>query len=206
MGSSHEPAAANAAEAAAIFDVHAASIDLLLEGDDVDNASLSVQPPVSVRGGFAFRGDSRPPKFGSSRSEPPLQAALTIITGALPEMTLDGNRFRFDGILPGPFRVGGDIPVLRGPLAGWWLTSIAANGVELLDAPNGVGASLDVEVWVSIERIEYAERIEFERHELPAGSMQRDAERETCEQIVIDAPGVPAGCDGRPSSCRTPPA
>jgi hypothetical protein len=81
--------------------------------------------------------------MGTEHSTPSLVLALTEPVLAMPRMDLDGVRFRIDGVLPGPFRIGGDIAGLRTPLGDWWLTSITTNGVELLDAPFGIRESVD---------------------------------------------------------------
>jgi uncharacterized protein (DUF2141 family) len=130
-----------------------ASTEVTLDGEDLDQLVLSLQPPLSIAGLIVFRGDSRPPTFGTMRNMPTLSAALIDAVGAMPKMDIDGVRFRIDGVLPGPFRIGGDIAGLRTPIGGWWLTSIAANGVELLDASSGVGARVDNAIATFSDRV-----------------------------------------------------
>ena len=111
----------------------AASIDVTLDGDDIENVMLSCQPTLGVTGMVVFRGDTAVPAFGRSTGGPPLAAAVR--EAAMPTMDLDGVRFRIQGVVPGPFRLGTNIRGLRTPLDAWWLTSITAGDVQLLDTP-----------------------------------------------------------------------
>lgn len=116
--------------------VMAASADITLDGDDVQNLALSLQRGVTIGGLIVFRGDTPPPVLGTSLSVPvPLATAIGNATLLMPPLQIDGVRFRIDGVIPGAYRVGGNMLGLRTPLGGWWLQSISARGVEVLDAP-----------------------------------------------------------------------
>jgi hypothetical protein len=116
--------------------VLAASAELSLDGEDVHDLALSMQAGITITGLIVFRGDSPPPVFGTLRSTPlPLSIALGNARYLMPPLQIDGVRFKIDGVIPGEYRMGGNLLGLRTPIGGWWLQSLAANGVELLDAP-----------------------------------------------------------------------
>ena len=129
----------------------AASIDVTLDGDDLDGVTLSLQPTLAINGMVVFRGDTPAPVFGRSTSAPPLAAA--VHEGAMPGMDLDGVRFRIQGIVPGPFRLGTNILGLRAPLDAWWLTSITAGDVQLLDAPIAAVKDIDGAIATFSDRV-----------------------------------------------------
>jgi len=108
--------------------------DLTIDAEDVENLVLTPQPALRISGLILFRGDIAPPVFGTSTVNPfPLPI---LLNGYLPTtpMQVDGVRFTIEGLMPGPFRMGGNLTGLQKPIGGWWLHSVVASGVELLDA------------------------------------------------------------------------
>jgi hypothetical protein len=109
--------------------------DVTIDGDDIENLVLSQQPALSISGLIVFRGDSPPPVFGASGVSPvPLAIMLSDYAPSTP-IQIDGVRFTIEGLRRGPFRLGSNLPGLRTPIGGWWLQSVVAGDVELLDAP-----------------------------------------------------------------------
>jgi hypothetical protein len=126
--------------------------DLTVDGEDADNLVLALQPALRISGLVAFHGDTPPPVFGKSTSTPP---PLTLLLNGyvLPTpIQIDGLRFRIDGLVPGRFRMGSAPPGLRSAIGGWWLQSVVANGVELLDAPIELTQSVEDAVAVYSDR------------------------------------------------------
>jgi protocatechuate 3,4-dioxygenase beta subunit len=122
-------------------DVHYAIADVVVNGQDVE-VSLTAQPGLSIAGRFVFesaRGAT--PQLPTQRLSLPIMAA----SGAwpMPPLVIDGMRFRVDGIAPGRYRLLTIVQGIRAPIGSWWLTSIAAGGRELLDAPLDIQQSLD---------------------------------------------------------------
>jgi protocatechuate 3,4-dioxygenase beta subunit len=53
------------------------------------------------------------------------------------------GRFALDGIVPGTYRLGGNIQGLRTPVGRWWLKSIVIGGRDVLDGPLELRQSTD---------------------------------------------------------------
>jgi hypothetical protein len=126
--------------------------DLTVDGEDADTIVLSLQPTLKISGLVVFRGDTPPPVFGTSTSTPP---PLTLLLNGYVPMTpiqIDGVRFWIDGLVPGRFRMGSVSLGLRSPIGGWWLQSVVANGVELLDQPIDLTQNVEGAVAVYSDR------------------------------------------------------
>lgn len=130
-----------------------ATADVTVDGEDVENVVLSLQPALTIGGLIVFRGDSRPPVVGTSTaSPPPLWMLLNGSAAQATAMQIDGVRFTIEGLPAGPFRAGRNLLGVTRPLGGWWLQSIVAGGVELLDAPLDVRQSVQDAVAVFADR------------------------------------------------------
>jgi hypothetical protein len=106
--------------------------ELTIDGEDLDDVVLSLQPALTISGLVVFRGDTPPPVLGKSTATPvPLTILLSGAAVTTP-ILVDGVRFSIEGQAPGPFRLRGGLQGAR-PFGGWWLQSVLANGVELLD-------------------------------------------------------------------------
>jgi hypothetical protein len=130
------PAGARVARAGRSSSVWATA-EIAVDGQDVTNVALTLQPGLTLSGRLAFEG-SRVPQVAFSDLRIRVPASLTFSGMELPvpplHMHEDGT-FTVQGIIPGAYRFGGNIPGLRTPIGGWWLKSIVANGQELLDRP-----------------------------------------------------------------------
>ena len=131
--------------AGATGDVQYGSADISVNGEDIDGVALSLQPGLSIAGQVVFESSER-----TSPALPPqlrLPAPL-VLAGAsggwpMPGVTVDGNRFRIDGIVPGAYRLPSLPQGIRTPIGPWWVKSIAAGGRELLDEPLNLQRSVD---------------------------------------------------------------
>jgi len=130
--------------------VIAATASVTLDGEDVDNLALTPQPAPAVTGLLVFRGDTRPPVFGTEWSETSVLPYRPIDYS--PPMQVDGVRFTIQGTGPGRYFLGANLMGVRTARAGWWLQSLSANGVELLDAPVDLRQSIDDAVAVFTDR------------------------------------------------------
>lgn len=120
-----------------------AAADLSVDGDDVTNVALSLQPTVSLSGRLVFEG-AAPLPDGGPRS---LRTPLVFFRGHVPiqglPLEVRGDRFSIGGIVPGTYQLQSELPGIRTPVGRWWLTSVAAGGRELLDAPIELRQSVD---------------------------------------------------------------
>jgi hypothetical protein len=134
-------------DAAHHFSVAAAEVTL--DGNDVGNLALSPQAAPAVTGLLVFRGDASPPAFGTEWSDP---TTLYYAMDYSPPMQVDGVRFTIQGAVPGRYFLGGNIMGVRKARSGWWLQSLTAGGVELLDAPVDLRQTVDNAVAVFTDR------------------------------------------------------
>lgn len=118
-------------------DTQFAVADVIVTGEDL-NVPLSPRPSLSISGQVVFNSQaSAPADLPPGLRINSLTAGMTPANGGffLPTVTLDGTRFRMDGVVPGLYRALSGMQGLRAPIGTWWLTSLAAGGRELLDAP-----------------------------------------------------------------------
>jgi hypothetical protein len=113
-----------------------ASTDVVVDGDDVPNISLALQPGLTIAGRVAFEGERPPPPLPTVRM--PVPAFMNVANSAyvFPPAQIDsGGGFRITGLLPGPYRLSTATQGVRTPIGGWWLKSLVVNGRDLLDSP-----------------------------------------------------------------------
>ena len=150
--------------------VATAAADVTLEGEDVGNISLALQPVLAISGLLVFRGDTAPPVMGVSRSAP-RPPSMTLDTIAAPPLQIDGVRFNIDAGPPGRYRLGGATMGVRTPLGGWWLQSILVRGVELLDAQVDLQQSIDDAVAVFADRASELSGVVTDARGTPVGDV-----------------------------------
>jgi protocatechuate 3,4-dioxygenase beta subunit len=110
--------------------------DVIVNGEDVD-VPLSPRPALSISGQVVFDSQSSAPTDLPPGLHFNLTGGMTPASGGwpLPPVTLDGMRFRMDGVVPGLYRALSSIQGVRAPVGPWWLTSLTGGGRELLDVP-----------------------------------------------------------------------
>jgi len=94
-----------------------------------------MQPGLSISGRVVFESDRESPALPDQfRVTIP---ALAISSGGwpLPQLVLEGARFRMDGIIPGVYRTSPNAQAIRTPVGAWWLKSLTIGGRDLLDSP-----------------------------------------------------------------------
>jgi len=129
---------------ALIGDVQYASVDIAVNGDDVDGLALSLQPGLSIAGRVVFESSRAAPP-------PPLQFSIPsplVLDRAsggwpMPAIVVENGRFLIRGVTPGPFRIASLPRGIRGPAGIWWLQSVVTGGRDLLDAPLNIQQSID---------------------------------------------------------------
>jgi uncharacterized protein (DUF2141 family) len=117
-----------------------ATAEVTVDGDDLSNVALSLQPPITIAGRLAFEGARPAPELGSLRLPLPFAGQMVgSYQASLPQIQLEpGGRFVLSGILPGVYRVGAlnqPLQGIRAPIGGWWLKSLVIDGRDILDAP-----------------------------------------------------------------------
>jgi hypothetical protein len=122
-------------------DVQYAVADVVVNGEDVE-VSLTAQPAFSISGRLVFESAR-----GATPQLPaqPIRVPVTASNGGwpMPPLVIEGMRFHVDGVAPGLYRMLSLVQGIRAPIGSWWLTSLAAGGRELLDAPLDVQQSID---------------------------------------------------------------
>ena len=114
--------------------------DVNIDGEDVGNLTLTLQPGLVLSGKLTFEG-AQPPAVDFTKLKVTLPLMLST-AGGMPATTTPlqfdaSGGFTIQGVVPGVVRIGGNAPVqgVRTPLGPWWLKSIAIDGREMLDRP-----------------------------------------------------------------------
>ena len=118
-----------------------ASTELLVDGQDIPNVTLTPIRGVTLEGRLVFQGQRPPPGLAEFRMlGVPLSSRTSPGGNPVAVVTEDG-RFSMYGTPPGiywpDFTFG-----IRTPIGAWWLKSIVIDGHETLDAPLTVQASI----------------------------------------------------------------
>lgn len=126
-------------------DVQYGFADVVVNGEDIDGVGLSLQPGLTIAGQVVFESSQAatpalPPQL---RLPTPILLANTSGGWPMPSITIEGTRFRIDGVVPGAYRVPTLPPGVRAAIGQWWLKSLTAGGRDLLDAPLTLQQSID---------------------------------------------------------------
>jgi hypothetical protein len=126
-----------------------ATTTLSVDGEDVTDVSLALQPGFAISGRLVFDGAHQPDPalLPALRGSVPLLSAGGGRGHMTPLQFLEDGRFVAHAIVPGAYRPSPTLQGIRTPIGGWWLQSILLGGRELLDAPLELtGASNDAVV------------------------------------------------------------
>jgi carboxypeptidase family protein len=116
--------------------VQVAFADVTLNGEDVTNVSLSLLPSFTIAGRVAFEGEKPPPPLADLRVSVPITLTVANAGLAVPQLQLESaGTFKVEGIVPGLYRMFGNVQGMRAPIGAWWLKSLVVNGRDILDAP-----------------------------------------------------------------------
>jgi hypothetical protein len=111
-----------------------ASTELLVQGQDITNVTLTPVPGITLEGRLVFQGQRPPPRLSEFRMLGVPLSSRTSPGGSPVAVATEDGRFRMYGTPPGiywpDFTLG-----IRTPIGSWWLKSIAIDGREALDAP-----------------------------------------------------------------------
>jgi hypothetical protein len=124
--------------------VRSASVDVVVDGDDLEGITLSLQPGLTIAGRVAFEGERPPPPLPPLRV--PIPAGMTIVNAgyAFPPAQIDGaGRFTVTGVVPGPYRFSSAMQGVRAAIGPWWLKSLVVNGRDMLDSPLDLRQNVD---------------------------------------------------------------
>ena len=123
-------------------DIQYAFGDIAVNGEDVE-VTLATQAALTISGRIVFEGDQASVSMPQLRLNMPLFAAPANGGFVAPPIVVEGDRFRVEGVVPGPYWLGQDPQGVRSPVGRWWLKSITGGGRELLDAPLDFQQSID---------------------------------------------------------------
>jgi carboxypeptidase family protein len=118
--------------------------DVTVDGEDVTNVSLSLLSALTISGRIAFEGERPPPPLAELRVSVPITMTIANAGMAVPMLQLESaGTFKVEGVVPGLYRMFGNIQGLRAPIGAWWLKSLVVGGRDVLDAPLDLRQSVD---------------------------------------------------------------
>jgi hypothetical protein len=127
--------------------------DVTVDGEDVANVSFALQTEFTISGRIAFEGEKPPPPLADLRVSVPMTLTIANAGLAVPQVRLEsGGTFKAEGIVPGLYRMFGNIQGLRAPIGAWWLKSLVVNGRDMLDAPLDLRQGTDQAVLTFTDR------------------------------------------------------
>lgn len=187
-----------------------ASTEVVVDGEDIGNVMLSLEPGVTIAGRVKFDGARPPPDLGKFRIALP----QNIMTGmamvrTLPPLQIDASgQFWLNGVAPGVYRMSAAIPGIRTPLGAWWLKSIAMGTAELLDAPLEIRRSANDVVVTFSDRASTVSGTAVDRQQKPASGayvIVFSADRRTWFHNSRRVGGIRADANGRYTIQNLPP-
>jgi hypothetical protein len=124
---------------------HWARADIVVDGQDIAGASLTLQPGLTIAGRIQFEGTSAPPADLSRVriSMFPVQAQGEVSVGQAQIQPDATGSFTIHGLAPGRYRLTANIPTPRPDANPWQLTSAVVQGRETVDMPIDLRDSAD---------------------------------------------------------------
>jgi hypothetical protein len=134
--------------------VQTAMANVIVNGEDVGNVALAAHAGLTISGQIAFEGQAPAVTLPLSLRVP-IPTTMTIANAGftLPAVQIDGTRFKIEGIIPGPYRLSGNLQGIRSPIGTWWLKSFVVGGRDILDAPLDLQSSADDAVATFTDRV-----------------------------------------------------
>ena len=127
--------------------------DITVDGRNVSNVVVMLQPGVQVTGRIAFEGSSLQPPADLTRLRVMLQPAVT--PGSSPELNNTANgrveadgRFTLPSVVPGRYRL-----TASGAGAGWFVESSSIDGQDAVDFPIEIKGAVGGAVVTFTDRI-----------------------------------------------------
>jgi protocatechuate 3,4-dioxygenase beta subunit len=115
--------------------------DVIVAGEDVTSLALTAQPGLTVSGRILFEGQQPPAALPGRLTLP--AASITATAFGVPPISVEGTRFKVEGLMPGSYRIVGVMQGVRSPIGLWWLKSLVIAGRDVLDAPLEIRQSTD---------------------------------------------------------------
>ena len=111
-----------------------ASTEILVDGQDISNVTLTPTPGITLEGRLVFQGKRPPPALAEFRMLGVPLSSRTSPGGNPVVMVTEDGRFSMFGTPPGIYWPDFTFGV-RTPIGSWWLKSMVIDGRETLDAP-----------------------------------------------------------------------
>ena len=124
---------------------HWARADIVVDGQDIAGASLTLQPGLTIAGRIQFEGTSAPPADLSRVriSMFPVQAQGEVSLGQAQIQPDATGSFTIHGLAPGRYRLTANIPTPRPDANPWQLKSSVVQGRDTVDMPIDLRDSAD---------------------------------------------------------------
>jgi hypothetical protein len=125
--------------------------DFVVEGQDISNVQLTAQALPVFAGRIEFEGRQQPHQLKVASQIMPLRFMLRGVDASLsPNLQVsEDGRFLVSDFVPGPYVLTDAGRGIRAAISGWWIRSVALDGLELLDAPLELKQSENVIVTLS---------------------------------------------------------
>jgi hypothetical protein len=118
-----------------------ALMNLTVDGRDIPNLQVTLQPGVAVTGRVVFDGSiAAPPDPARVRVALTAVQSASVTVGVPDVQARADGTFAIPGVAPGRYRVGASVPAAGGTPAAWSLRSVMLGNVDTLDAPLDVRA------------------------------------------------------------------
>lgn len=124
--------------------------ELIVDGHDISNLTLNLQPGMTVAGKFVFESSTLPPPADLTTARvtiappptgtSPLEFAVSILSAFAPSTTAADGTFAVKGLTPGQYKLSVGMPgMIQSPTTpggGWVLTSVTVgpNGPDISDS------------------------------------------------------------------------
>jgi hypothetical protein len=121
--------------------------DVTMNGDDITNVTVSLQPGATVSGTIAFDGSVLQPPSDLTRVQTRLVTppnTPTVLINSTPRTAKADGTFTIDDVTPGAYRMSATAPTTPGAANNWVMTSATLNGKNVLDFPFDVQPGQDV--------------------------------------------------------------
>jgi Carboxypeptidase regulatory-like domain len=129
-----------------------ASEDITVDGRDISDLALRLQPGMTVSGKLVFEGTTLQPPADLTRARitvapppsgvSPMEMAMTLLSSMSPATTSADGTFAVKGLTPGKYKLGVNVPgMLQSPTApgsGWVLKSATIGGPTGVDVADRV--------------------------------------------------------------------